>query len=635
MTPEFPRTIGRYDRLYDGLAVLALLVMTLVALLTWQDYGITWDENYHLDYGEHILAFYGSGFEDQTAVTFRIDYLYGGGFDLSGALFRRLAKPLDRNDAIHLLGTLVGVAGLWGTWRLGRVLGGPRAGLLAALFLGATSVYWGHMANNPKDLPFAVGYVWGMGFLLQAIRTFPRVPRSLAIKLAIAIGLAMSVRIGGMLLVCYLGAAIGVWVLYHGWLRRDAEATYRYGRRLALTGIGVVAGAWVVMLVWWPWALYDPIKRPLAAVRRMSQFMDHHRKMPFAGELVSNFDVDWRYMPHYFGLKMPEFVIVLFVVGTVVGVGLLLHRARRVRCFTDNLVLGTLLFSLWFPWLYAVHKESVLYDGLRHFLFEVPVMVAATAWLANAIIDRVVRRFGTPGAVGAGAVVAVLCADQYATMARLHPHEYVYFNRFIGGVKGAVGQYDTDYYAETYGDAAALLARELWKEHPDEYLNSMYRVAGCGGKQRIMRRLPPNFEYRKGKKGEYDFWLGYTRQNCHLRHSDSPVVATLTRDDAVLNVVRDVRRRITRKTKPSRAKPSKPAPRTPTRTPSSPSGASATAGAADDDATEPKPSMARPGNDAADADDAAPADDAAAVDDEAGPADDASADDPEPAEDSP
>ena len=70
------------------------------------------------------------------------------------------------------------------------------------------------------------------------------------------------------------------------------------------------------MIVWWPWALYDPIKRPLAALRRMSQFMDHQRKMPFAGELVSNYDVDWRYMPHYFGYKLPEFVIILFCLGT-------------------------------------------------------------------------------------------------------------------------------------------------------------------------------------------------------------------------------------------------------------------------------------------------------------------------------
>jgi hypothetical protein len=544
MIPELPRSVGRWDRHYDATAAVALLVMAVVGLLTWQDFGITWDETYHLDYGDHILAFYTTGFEDKSALTFRIDYLYGGGFDLTGALFRQIAKPLDRWDAIHLMGTMVGILGLGGTWKLGRVLGGPRAGLLALLFMGATSVYWGHMPNNPKDLPFAVGYVWGMAFLLQAVRTFPRVPAGLAVKLAIAMGLAMSVRIGGLLLVCYLGVAIAAWVAWHGLLRRDVEATYRYGKRLVLTGIAVAAGAWAVMLVWWPWALYDPIERPLAALRRMSQFMDHERKMPFAGELVSNYDVDWRYLPHYFWYKLPEFVIVLFLVGTVVGLGLVLWRIRRVRSFIDNLVLGLLGLSLWFPWLYAVYKGSVLYDGLRHFLFLVPVMVAAVAWLVSSLVTKLVTRFGPPAAIGSAAVIGALCIDQYATMVRLHPHEYVYFNRFIGGLAGAVDQYDTDYYAETYGEASEGLARQLWLDDPAEYLDTMYRVAGCGGSRRIMRRLPSNFVYRKGQNGEYDLWIGYTRQNCHRRHPDSPIVYQVTRDDAVLNVARDVRKRI-------------------------------------------------------------------------------------------
>ncbi len=569
MSPENPRPLGRYDHLYDGAAVLALLVMSVVALLTWRDHGITWDEGYHLAYGDHLLAFYTSGFEDKTALTFRLDYLYGGGFDLLGAIFRKLVEPtLDEYYAIHLFGMLIGALGLWGTWRLGRALGGPRAGLIAAVWIGATSVYWGHMSNNPKDLPFAVGYVWAMGYLVQTIRSFPRVPASLATKLAITMGLAMSVRIAGLLMLCYFAAAIGVWVLYQGFVRRDLEATYRYGRRLALTGIGVFAGAWLVMIVWWPWALYDPIKRPLAALRRMSQFMAHQRKMPFAGKLISTYDVDWRYMPHYFSFKLPEFVVVLSVLGAFVGLVLLIRRARDARAFTDNLVLGTLMLSVVFPWAYAVYKESVLYDGLRHFLFEVPILVAASAWLADGIITRVLRRFGAAGAVISAVIVTTLCVDQYAKMVQLHPHEYVYFNRFIGGVGGADGKYDTDYYAEAYTDAGAQLVLHLWRQNPDEYLNTVYRVAGCGGSLRTLRDAPPNFVYRRGKSGPYDFWFGYTRRNCDQHYLTSPIAVDLRRDGGRLVVVRDVRNselegKSARK-KPKKSKSNKPKARKPT-----------------------------------------------------------------------
>ena len=548
--------LARRSRRYDAAAILVLLIGSALLLWTWADYGISWDERFHIEYGEHIFQWYASGFEDKTALSYRIDYLYGGGFDLGGAIFRRFSEPpLDQWDAVHLFGALIGLMGFWGCWRLGRALGGPRAGLLAALFICATSVYWGHAVNNPKDMPFAVGYVWAMAYLVEAIREFPRVPPKLAAKLAVAIGLAMSVRIAGMLLLCYLAAAILAWVAYHAWQRRDLEAGYRYARRLSLTGLAVAAGAWVVMLVWWPWAVYDPIKRPFAALRRMSQFMGHERKMPFAGELISTFDVDWRYMPHYFGLKLPEFIVIGLVLGTLVALVTLLVRLREVRAFSDNLVLGVLLLSLYFPWVYAVYKQSVLYDGLRHFLFEVPVVVASVAWLAELGIAKLSARVSPWAGLALGLALLGACVDQYATMVRLHPQQVVYFNRFIGGLAGAVGEYDTDYYAVTYGEAGKEFADALWAEDPELFMNTGYLLSGCGGELRMLRNMPPNFAFHKKRT---DFWMGYTRDNCHRRHKKMPIYYELTREGGLLVRVRDLRSAKPVPTPKSRRVPKRP-----------------------------------------------------------------------------
>ena len=524
---------------YDQAAIVVLLIASAVALWTWRDYDVTWDESYHLEYGRHIYAFFASGFEDQTALNYRLDYLYGGGFDLSGAIFYRLAAPvLDRYQAIHLFGTLVGMAGLWGTWRLARVLGGSRAGLLGALFISTTAVYWGHMANNPKDMPFAVGYVWALALLLETIRTFPRVPPTKALGLAVAMGLAMSVRIAGLLLPCYLAGAILVWLGHRAWQLRAAEALYREGRRLALTGLLVSAGAWLVMVIWWPWALFDPIGRPLAALRRMSQFMGLKRDMPFAGKMMSTYDVDWRYMLHYFGLKLPEFIVVASVPAVLLIAIRLWHNRREPELLHRNLVFGTLLVALLFPWLYSVARSSIVYDGLRHFLFEVPVVVATVAYFLDSLLGAALARFGRRAGLVAGVAVALLCVDQVATMVRLHPYEYVYFNRFIGGLAGATDKYDTDYYAASYGEAGELLAAHLWRTEPERFLDTGYIVGSCVGRDIAMRRLPPNFQPRKRKP---DFWLGYRRDDCHLRFPEAPIVVEVEREGGVLLIGRDLR----------------------------------------------------------------------------------------------
>ena len=535
-------TSDDYARVYDAAAVVVLVIATALLLLTWRDYGISWDEGVHSHYGEHIYQYFETRGEDDTALSYRIDYLYGGSFDFLGAAFGRLVEPpLGHWDALHLFGALIGPLGLWGTWQLGRTLGGPRSGLLAALFIAGTSVYWGHMVNNPKDMPFAVGYVWAMNYLVKAIRQFPSIDRRVGIWLAVTMGMAMSVRIAGLLVMCYFVGAIVVWLGFQAWQRRSLEDGYRYARRLGARAAAIAAGAWIVMIVWWPWALHDPLRRPLIALTRMSKFMAHKRKMPFAGEWIWNYDVDWRYMPHYFGLKLPEFIVILGVLGFVLGVVVLIVRARRFRVFTDNLVLGTMLVSLVFPWIYAIYKDSVFYDGLRHFLFEVPVIVACVAWLVSTFIGVLRERWGRWGRWGSWAtavLVGLLCVDQYATMVRYHPFQVVYFNRFIGGLEGAVGKYSTDYYATTYGQAGAKLAEYLWETEPDVFLNTEYTVNGCAGPTMMVQRAPPNFSH---KPKLADFWLSYTRKKCDKKHRESPIIFEIERDGGRLNRVRDVR----------------------------------------------------------------------------------------------
>jgi hypothetical protein len=541
--PPTPTAVPtRNERLYDRASLAVVLLLVVIAGFTFRDYGVTWDEAYHITYGYHINRFYGSGFTDHSALTYRIDYLYGGGFDATATIFRWWVRAFaGKFEAVHLYGSMIGILGVAGTGRLGRVLGGPRVGFLATVMMATTSVYYGHMFNNPKDLPFAAGYAWGLYFLFRLIAHFPRIPRDLAIKAAIAIGLAMSVRIGGLLLVCYLGFAIVVWIVHHAWLRRSAEWGYHAARRIVPACIGIVAGAWVVMLAWWPWALFDPVKRPLAALRRMGEFIDHRRYMPFAGREVYNIDPPWDYLIHYFGLQLPEYVVVLLVFASAFGLTLAFTDTFRRLPFYQRLSLVILAMSIWFPPVYATAKGSPLYDGYRHFLFILPPMMACGALVIDAVMKVARSRWGARGLVIAWVVFGVLVGDQVATMVRLHPQQYVYFNRFIGGVGGAVGVYDTDYYAQTYKESAEKLHQELWKQERETYLETVYSVGGCIGETRAMLYLPANFRWH-GEEKTFDFDIGYTRGSCDQKHPESPIITRVERDGGTLNVARDLRK---------------------------------------------------------------------------------------------
>lgn len=533
-------------RWWDRASVLLLIVALSLALASFGDYGITWDEWPHIGYGDRVAAFWGTGLADQSAVTFRTNYYYGGGYDYLGAIFRALAKPLESWRAMHLLGALVGVLGVAGTWQLARRLAGPFAGFAAALLLVTNPVYWGHMFNNPKDLPFAVAYVWALRCLVDVIAAFPRPTRRQWILLAVTTGMAMSVRIAGVLLLCYLGLAALLHAGVHGRARRSGAATWAYLARLGPRFAAVAASAWLIMLLTWPWALLDPIRRPFLTLVRMSQYTDHKRLMPFAGEDIWTHDVDWTYLPHYFGYQLPELVLALFLIATLVALVGVVRGIRTPDHHLRALALLILGLSIWLPPIYAIVRGSILYDGYRHFLFVVPPLTVLAALLLDLGVASLARRIGRAAWLLAAGLLALVGADLVRTMLALHPHEYVYFNRLIGGLGGAQGRYDTDYYGNSYKEAAEGLARHLWQSERTTYLDTIYYYSGCVTPFTARHYFPPNFrsQRRRPDRGEHaDFFLGYTRSRCDRRHPDAPVVFAVHRLGADLNLVKDLRDR--------------------------------------------------------------------------------------------
>ncbi|MEA2955820.1 MAG: hypothetical protein QOJ58_1320, partial [Alphaproteobacteria bacterium] len=154
------------SRILDALALLVVGIVGVLALVTFRDYGLCWDDYAHAEYGDLLLKLYASGFSDQRALSWVNLYYYGGGFDLLAAFAAKLL-PFTLFETRRLIGAAVGIIGLLVTWRIGRRTGGPLAGLMALVLLAACPLYYGHMFMNPKDSPFAVAMAI---FLLGAVR---------------------------------------------------------------------------------------------------------------------------------------------------------------------------------------------------------------------------------------------------------------------------------------------------------------------------------------------------------------------------------------------------------------------------------------------------------------------------------
>jgi hypothetical protein len=457
----------RSQRAYDVAFVVLINLALLVVLLTVRDYGIAFDEEVQHRYSDHVVRYYASGGTDREATYFGDLYLYGGLFELAAGLATR-AIALDPFVVRHLLGALAGLICVLGLWKLVRIIGGPRAAFVAGLFLLLTPRFYGEIFINPKDVPFAAGYVWSLYYLARVFLSLPRPAASLLFRAGLAIGIALGVRVGGLILLGYLGLLCGVYALWKLPNTRGAMARIRLLFRLAVAFLVVSAVAWAVMLAFWPWAQQDPLVNPFRALERVTHFPWPGRVL-LAGTWHSARSLPWTYAPHFFLVTLPEAILALLGVGVVLG---LVSAVKRRPFVTGRggsekrakgVLVAFLLFSVVFPVVYVVVQRSVLYNGIRHLLFVVPPLVGLAALVLEALLrQKYLRR--PAGRVIAGMLLIVLWLPAVHGLVHLHPVQYIYFNRLAGGVAGAAGRYDMDYWRASFREAVGLLCRHLEAE---------------------------------------------------------------------------------------------------------------------------------------------------------------------------
>ena len=433
-----------------------IAVYGVVVLMAFSDYGITTDEPLHVMYGEHIAQWYGSLFRDHTIFTASNLWLYGGFFDTVIYVLKHVV-PMDVYELRHLVCGLVGVVGVVGAYKIGACLGGARAGLLAALFLILTPRYFGHVFNNTKDIPFAVGYVWSLYYLIRCVGVLPHLSRAWIWKLGVVLGLTFGIRSSAALLVCYLVLFFGLRYVQI-WRFEAGDLVQDWRRQMwRLVGLGVIV--YVTVFPFFPYLHVHPLTGLWDSLTAFSKFPEVHYNF-FEGQYIASDALPWHYIPKWLLITVPEFVMLGLVVGLVCVVfKMRVDWIRSVRL----LQIGLLVFAGLFPIVFGVISHTPLLNGIRHLTFVIPPLVIVSALGVSECV-RIVKQVWIWGSTGVVMGVAVLIV--LFDVVTMHPNQYVYFNRaFGGGLAEAATLYDTDYWNHTYKQGVRWLENNVEYKH--------------------------------------------------------------------------------------------------------------------------------------------------------------------------
>ncbi len=446
--------------MWKNIFFIASVLYLILMLFLSRDAGISCDDNLHYDHSVDVYNYFATHGSDRSALETPVTHLkyYGQAFD-NAVTF--LIKWFDIEDVYsfrHFMSSLSGWLAVFITALFGIWISGYRTGLLILFLYAVSPTFTGHSMNNLKDIPFALAYIAGIFFTLKLLVGKNKMSWKIIAALIISIGFAIGIRPVGILLICYL--FLFWFILRLPYLYRNGDNNIRSGNFFPelMVLVFISAAGFFLGTLLWPYALQAPVKNVLQSYHFMSHFPGTFRQI-FEG---SN---EWSdFMPWYF---IPKSMLITIPLIVLAGSAFFLIFARRAAGSGKLPLYLIIIFTILFPLIFVIVKQSNLYSSWRQFLFLYPPLILIAASGLNYLYEAV------PGKYSGWlitALIMLMSVHPVSYMIRNHPYEYMYFNQFTGGLKGAYGNYETDYYYVSQTEASEWLISYLNEKGIDSAL---------------------------------------------------------------------------------------------------------------------------------------------------------------------
>lgn len=379
-------------------------------------YGASWDEPLHRNWGQLFAFFWKTG--NRTALELMpghgIDYgplFYVANYLLSGWLFAK--GYLTFVAANHVLTLLAASLVVSLMTVLGRMLGGWKMGVVSAMFLVFFPQFLAHSHYNPKDIPLMAA------ILLTSIlffRAFRLGTVSSFVLAGFCMGIAIAAKISALIMAPVFLVTYGVWLFVDA-RAMSVRSWQKQLQLLSLTILAVLGGAFL----FWPSAWGDPLLLFRASRTFFgSDFWPGH--VLFFGTVYSGAELPWYYIPFEIFSAFPALSLISILVGIYLACRALLRKE-------DTTTMIFILLWAFFPILVTSLPGVVRYDGMRQFFFVVPAicLLAARGFLLllSLLASRARRSSAVPVFFG---LVLFSLAGEVVT---LHPFEGSYRNEIM------------------------------------------------------------------------------------------------------------------------------------------------------------------------------------------------------------
>ncbi|MDR2907399.1 MAG: tetratricopeptide repeat protein [Bacteroidales bacterium] len=459
--------------LFVGLAFILLCVSFRMSF----NAGMSGDEQFQMDQAKNVYKFYTTLGQDTTAAHFREEWNLAHYAQFIDNLAYAIAKIFNIEDQLlvrHITNSICG----WFMILLGgliafQIAGKWRAAMIVALLMFFSPRLLGHSFNNLKDTSFATAMLFGIYTFIRFFKEFPKPSWKTLVLMALSIGFAFGVRIGGILLIPYLGLFGLVYFIkeysFKSFVKEKERSLFW---KMVKWGLLVSIVGYILGILVWPYGLTGPISHTIHTFKGQSGFSTAIRQV-FEGSSQWSDLLPWYYTPKF----------ILMTIPTAILIGLGLFFALLWKDKKNYFWYFIVFFAFFFPIFWIVYTNANVYGGWRHALFAYPAMVVAAGLGFELLLKWLGTKFSKFIPIFGIAFVAVLLWHPIRHVLKNHPYEYVYFNELFGGVEKAYGNYELDYYYHSTREASEWIIKNAEKtglETSDKIKVASWHTASVG-----------------------------------------------------------------------------------------------------------------------------------------------------------
>lgn len=424
---------------FPGMIFFCLALV--ISLLTYKDYGVSWDEAIQRDLG---LVSYNYAFNNDTALLTHHDKALGTGFEMPLIIAEKCLNITDSRDVylmrhltIHLFFLICVFGGYILAFRLfkSRVIAS-----LAFILLAFHPRIYAHSFFNSKDLPFLSVTIL---VLLMAQLAFEKNKVIWYSLLGLACGYATSIRSMGVIFI----PCIGLFLLAD-LLRGFADKSV--AKAAALNMLMCAAGFCVALYVAWPYLWHDPIHRFVGSFQSLANIFSGGTVL-FNGRVFPSEKLPLDYMPIWFSITMPELWLVCGLTGLLVVVASFAWYPKQFLFVPEKKVLLLCVMCFSGPVIAMVAFHGVNIDDWRHLYFIYPSFVVLILFIVSKLLAGRFRML-----MYVSALLQLTWTGWF--MVRAHPFQQVYFNELVSHEKEYLRMhYDLEYWGCSYKEGLDFL----------------------------------------------------------------------------------------------------------------------------------------------------------------------------------